>query len=83
VRDQTLALACLRRGVEAREGRGIDQLPAADTAAVREALVRSLEATELWRALGVATACLLQEVERWDADLGARLGPLLREFCAR
>jgi hypothetical protein len=83
VRDQTLALACLRRGEEAREGRGIDQLPAADTEPVREALVRSLETTELWRALGVATGCLLQEVARWDADLGARLAPLLREFSAR
>jgi hypothetical protein len=83
VRNQTLALACVRRGVEAREGRGIDQLPAADTDPLREALVRSLEATELWRALGVATAGLLQEVERWDAELSARLGPILREFSAR
>ena len=73
----------MRRGVEAREGRGIDQLPAADTDPLRDALVRSLEVAELWRALGVATACLLQEVARWDADLGARLGPLLREFSGR
>ena len=83
VRDQTLALACLRRGVGAREGRGIDQLPAAETDLLRDTLVRSLDDAELWRALGAAAVCLLQEVEHWDAELGARLRPILHAFTAR
>jgi hypothetical protein len=79
-RDQVLALACLRHGVSAVEGRGIDSLPPGATAAIGGALVRSLDATELRRAFGVVGEALLAETERVDADLANRLAAPLREL---
>src|SRR5215210_2722221 len=79
-RDQVLALACLRHGLPAFEGRGIDELPREVTAAVAGALVRSLDAGELKRAFGVAGEALLIEVERIDAELAERLAAPLREL---
>jgi predicted nucleotidyltransferase len=82
IRDHTIALACIRLGVSAVYGRGVDQLPAAVTAPLADALVRSLEGSELRRALAVATMCLIGELEQWDPTLCARLKPLLQEFGA-
>jgi hypothetical protein len=82
MRDQVLALACLRHGAPAVEGRGIDSLPPEATAAVAAGLVRSLDAAELRRAFGVVTDALLAEVGRADADLSARLIAPLKELTA-
>ncbi|GAA4034407.1 hypothetical protein GCM10022247_69480 [Allokutzneria multivorans] len=79
VRDHALALACLRHGLPASQGRGMDRLPGTVTEVVTGALVRSLEISELWRAFGVATDALLIEVELVDAALAERIaGPLER-----
>ena len=78
----TLALACLRHGVPAVEGRGIDSLPPEATAAVAGGLVRSLDAAELRRAFGVVTDALIAEVGRADAGLADRLSALLKELTA-
>lgn len=83
VRDQAIALACLRLGENAIYGRGVDRLPAAVTDPLAGALVRSLDTKELRRALAVGTMCLIAELEQWDKQLSARLSPLLREFGAR
>ena len=80
VRDHVLALACLRHGLPAGQGRGLDRLPPEVTASVAGALVRHLEAAELTRAFGVATQALLAEAALVDADLAARLTPALREL---
>jgi len=80
IRDQTLALACLRFGEDAFHARGIDRLPANVTEPLAEALVRSLDEAELRRALSVATACFISELEALDAALSSRLAPLLHEF---
>lgn len=80
VRDQVIALACLRLGENAIYGHAVDRLPAAVTDPLAGALVRSLEASELRRALAVGTMCLIVELEQWDKQLSARLSPLLREF---
>lgn len=77
IRNHTLALACLRLGENAVYGRGIDRLPVAVTRPLVDALVRSLDESELRRALAAATACLLRELEAWDSTLCARLAPLL------
>jgi hypothetical protein len=82
IRDHALALACLRSGEDAFYGRGVDRLPAAVTGPLAAALVRSLDALELRRALAVATGCLIGELEAWDPALCARLTPLLHEFGA-
>ncbi|HZU69593.1 MAG TPA: hypothetical protein VFA09_20135 [Ktedonobacteraceae bacterium] len=80
VRDQVIALACLRLGENAIYGRGVDRLPSSVTGPLAGALVRSLDTKELRRALTVATRCLIAELEEWDKQLSARLSPLLQEF---
>lgn len=82
IRDQALALACLRLGEEAFYGRGIDRLPATVTDPLINALVRSLDESELRRALAMATACLISELEALDPALCERLNLLLQEFGA-
>lgn len=59
VRDQVLALACLRHGVPAVQGRGMDSLPREATAGIAQALVRSLDILELRRAFDAVTEALL------------------------
>ena len=83
MRDHLLELACLRLGENALEGRSFDRLPSSVREPLAEALVRSLTAAELRRALAVATRCLIAELEAWDSRLCARLSPLLHEFGAR
>lgn len=80
LRDNTLALACVRLGETATSARGVDRLPVAVTAPLVESLVRSVDAAELRRALGVATGDFLREVAAWDSALCSRLTPLLQEF---
>jgi hypothetical protein len=69
-------------GRERRLRGGVDRLPAAVTDLLADALVRSLDESELRRALAVATMCLIGELEEWDSTLCARLKPLLQEFGA-
>jgi hypothetical protein len=77
MRDYVLALACVRHGVPAVQGRGLHRLPPAVTAHVEGALVRSLDAGELARAFRAATEALLAESVHVDAGLARRLaGPL-------
>jgi hypothetical protein len=80
IRDQTLSLVCLRLLEDAVYPVGVDRLPAAVTDPLAQALVRSLDESELRRALAVATMSLLAELEAWDPVLCARLSPVLHEF---
>jgi hypothetical protein len=82
VRDHVLALACLRHGLPAVQGRGIDRLPAGVTGPLVGALVASLDVDELWRAFGVATEGLRVEIRESDPDLARRLQPALRELAS-
>jgi predicted nucleotidyltransferase len=82
MRDQVLALACLRHDVPAVQGRGIHELPAEVTAPVTAALVRSLDAGELHRAFAAAGEVLVAEVARHDAELAARIAGPVRELIA-
>jgi predicted nucleotidyltransferase len=77
MRDQVLALACLRHDLPTAHGRGFDGLPGKGTAKVERALVRSLEIPELRRALACVIEALLGEAEHANRALAARLeGPL-------
>lgn len=80
IRDQTLSLLCLRLGENALYPAGVDRLPAAVTGPLAQALVGSLDESELRRALAVATTYLIAELEAWDTALCARLKPVLQEF---
>lgn len=78
VRDQTLALACLRLGEPTAYARGVDRLPDEVTAPLEDSLVRHVEAAELRRALRAVTRSLIDEISSRDAELGQRLeAPLL------
>ena len=82
VRDYALSLACQRRGLPARYGRGYDDLPSDVHASFEGALVKSIAADELLRALGVAIDALLREAED-VRGLAAKVEPHLRQLTAR
>lgn len=82
VRDHVLALACVRHGVPAVQGRGMDLLPVAVSAPMAEALVRSLDRVELRRAFRFSCLLLLEEIKEADAELAHRLFPTIRELAA-
>jgi len=81
-REHILALACLRLGYATRFAKGNDQLPSEITRPLEETLVRSLDETELRRALAAASRGLLAELELTDRELAARLRPVLEEAAA-
>lgn len=80
VRDHVLALACVRHGVPAVQGRGMDLLPPAVSSVMAEALVRSLDRVELRRALRAACVLLLSEMRLADAELAHRLSATILEL---
>jgi predicted nucleotidyltransferase len=80
VRDHTLALACHRLGHPVAHAKGADNLPAAVTERVQEALVRTLEAGEVLRALRAATGALLCELRDSDSELAEILEQPLLEM---
>ncbi len=77
IRDQTIALACLRLGHATSYAKGADLLPLELTSALELTLVRSIDRAELQRALAAAVAALAAELERTDRALAARLRPIL------
>jgi hypothetical protein len=81
VRDYALSLACLRRGLPARFGRGFDDLPLEVRDRFKGALATSLEPDELLRALGCTIEGLLREGDQVP-DLLAKVEPQLRELVA-
>ncbi|HYM77456.1 MAG TPA: nucleotidyltransferase domain-containing protein [Candidatus Dormibacteraeota bacterium] len=77
MRNHVSELACLRCGVIAHQGRGLDDLPAAERDTAAACLPQSLEPSELKRAFQKATQALLEELRHVDLELEARLsGPL-------
>jgi hypothetical protein len=77
VRDNALALACLRHGLAAVHARGVDTLPADVTAPFQASLVRSLDPSELWRAFRVVMDGLLFEIRAVIPELAVTLQPAL------
>jgi hypothetical protein len=82
IRDNALALACRRRDLPARFGRGFDDLPADVLQAFEGALVRSLTPDALLVALTASVEGLLSESDE-VAALAARTEPRLRELLVR
>ena len=80
VRENGLALACLRHGLPTVEARGADRLPPGVTAGLEPGLARSLDEAELRRAFGATTEWLIGEIAQADRGLAARLEPYLREM---
>jgi len=82
LRDHVLSLACLRHGLPALQGRGMDRLPPELTAPLEGALVRRLDPNELRRAFRVAVSALLTEIRLVNEPLARRLGGALTELAA-
>ena len=80
IREHVLALACVRHGLPATQGRGVDRLPSTVTDAIAATLVRAADPTELRRAFRAATAALRTEIGHVDAALAERLDPPLGEL---
>jgi hypothetical protein len=80
MRDQVLALACLRHGLPARDGRGMDRLPAEITRPLAKALVARIDAADISRAFRVATDTLLAEARHVDLANARALEPALLEL---
>ncbi len=76
LRDTALTLACLRRDLRTAYGRGFDELPEDVRSRGAAALVGTLEADELRRALAAAVDVLLREAA--DVELAATVEPQLR-----
>jgi hypothetical protein len=80
-RDYGVSLACRRRNLPARYGRGFDDLPREVRDAFMPALVTALDRAELLRALKGAIEALLGEADG-DSELAAAVEPHLRKLCA-
>jgi hypothetical protein len=79
-RDQVLALASLRHGVDPWHGRGLDALPEDVRRRFTRMLVRSLEPAELQRALRVIVDRLLEQGD--DLPTAPRIAERLGELLA-
>ena len=73
IRDHIFALACLRLGLPAAHGRGMDLLPESVTQPLLASLVGSLNADGLWRAFDVVLQGLTREINHFDPILSLRV----------
>ncbi|MBB4685767.1 nucleotidyltransferase domain-containing protein [Amycolatopsis jiangsuensis] len=80
MRDHVVAMACLRHGLPATQGRGVDDLPRTITDPLAATLVASTGVTALHEAFTATCSALEREVVEIDADLAARIGPVLRKM---
>ena len=80
LRDRVVALACLRFGLPAHQGRGVDDLPPEETDLLADTLVVSLEPTDLHRAFASTTRLLLKEARHIDAGLASRMTSPIEEL---
>jgi hypothetical protein len=80
-RDYGMSLACVRRGLPAHYGRGLDDLPSELRNLLKDALVTSLERPALLWALSRTIDLLLQESADIQ-DMPATVRSELRHLCA-
>jgi len=79
LREYALSLACRRRGLPTRYGRGFDDLPAEVRDTFKSTLVTAVERGELLRALGSVVTGLIGESEEVK-ELAAKVEPQLHEL---
>ena len=78
MRNQVVALACLRHGLPSQQGRGADRLPSDALDPGMIPTVASIDGMN--RAFARTIDALLREVDEVDTALGGRLRPCLREL---
>jgi hypothetical protein len=81
MRDQVLTLACLRHGLPAVHGRGLDELPLDLRSSFEDTLVRQMVGPEMMRAFQAVTRSLLQEMRLADAKVPDSLQEVLLKLC--
>jgi predicted nucleotidyltransferase len=82
MRNQVIALACLRHGLPPHDGRGVDALPPEVTEPLEATLVGNLDDAALRSAFAATTQALLAEAAHADAGLAARLRAPLEAMAA-
>ena len=80
MRNEVVALACIRHGLDPVHGRGVDRLPPEVTEPLARSLVAVPVADELTRAFAVVTEALRTEIDHVDARLAERVAAPLREL---
>jgi predicted nucleotidyltransferase len=80
IRDQVLALACLRLGHASSHAKAAHLLPEELVTPLESTLVRSLDVEELARALDAAVKVFAEELNLADPAVAARLRPWLEEL---
>jgi hypothetical protein len=80
MRDQIIALACVRAGLPPHEGRGVDRLPQRFLDTLASTRARETDIEELRRGLIAMTAMFLDQVTTDDADLAAKLRDPIRSL---
>ncbi len=80
LRNQVLALACIRHGLPHRDGRGFDRLPPGVLNPLRGSFAGRLEAEAIHPAFQSVTRAFLIEAGHADAGLARRLQTPLREM---
>lgn len=73
LRDHVMTLACLRHGLPAAHGKGMDLLPHELRERLSGALIGRLDAEELRSALNVAVRELVDEIQVANPELGTRI----------
>jgi hypothetical protein len=79
MRDEALALACMRCGVATIQGRGFDDLPDEEKNGFAECYPRGMMRAELRRAFQATMKALLAEIRRQDGELAGRIEATLKE----
>jgi hypothetical protein len=83
LRGCAITLACVRLGLPSGYAKGAHLLPDEFTGTLEATLVRAVTEPELRRALGATVAVAAAELDRLDAGLAARLGPMLSSLTGR
>jgi hypothetical protein len=82
MRNHVFELTCLRCGVTAQQGRGLDDLPVSERDAAAKCVPRSLNNSELKRAFQDTTELLVREIQHVDGELAGQLATVLKDVAA-
>jgi predicted nucleotidyltransferase len=82
MRNHVFELTCLRCGVVAQQGRGLDDLPASERERAAKCIPRSLDSRELKRVFRSTMELLVREIQHVDRELAERLAAVLEDVAA-
>jgi hypothetical protein len=80
MRNHVFELTCMRCGVISKQGRGLDDLPAAERNAIAKCIPQSLDPAELKRAFHNTMEMLVCEIRYVDSGLENRLTTVLHDI---